>query len=50
MRHRFPKRVQLRGVRKAIRTLTKKGGGPKWLLPSMRKYEKQLAAQVRDES
>jgi len=48
MRHRFPKKVQLAGVRKAIRTLQKKRSGPKWLLPSMRRYEKRLAAEARD--
>ena len=47
MRHRFSKEVQLRGVRKAIRALKKKRGGPKWLLPSMKRYEKRLAAEVR---
>lgn len=47
MRHRFDKRTQLRGIRKAIRTLQKKRGGPKWLLPSMRRYEKRLATEVR---
>ena len=48
-KHRLSKREQLRGVRKAIRTLREKRGGPKWLLPSMRRYEKRLAAEVRAE-
>ncbi len=50
MGHRLTKREQLRGVRKGIRVLSRKRGGPKWLLPSMRRYEKRLAAEVRAES
>jgi hypothetical protein len=46
-RHRLNKAEQLRGVRKAIRVLRQKRGGPKWLLPSMRRYERKLAAEVR---
>ncbi len=45
--HRLSKREQLAGVRKAIRVLRKKRGGPKWLLPSMSRFEKRLAAEVR---
>ncbi len=37
---------QLKGVRKAIRTLTRKRGGPKWLLPSMKRYARKLAGQA----
>lgn len=40
---------KLRGVRKGIRTLIKKRGGPKWLVPSMRRYERKLAEQVQRE-
>lgn len=47
MRHRLSKADQLRGIRRAIRVLRKKRGGPKWLLPSMRRYERKLAAEVR---
>jgi hypothetical protein len=43
----FDKQTQLRGLRKGIRTLKNKRDGAKWLLPSMRRYEKKLAAEVR---
>ena len=46
-KHRLSKSQQLRGVRKAIRTLRNKRGGPKWLVSSMQRYAKKLAAEVR---
>src|SRR5713101_1595670 len=41
----FDKRTQLRGLLKGIRTLKRKRGGPKWLLPGMIKYVKKLRAE-----
>jgi hypothetical protein len=47
MKHRFTPEQRLRGLRKAIRTLEGKRGGPKWLLPSMRRYERKLTEEIR---
>jgi len=47
MRHPLSRAQMLKGVRKAIRKLKKERRGPKWLLPSMRRYKKRLAAEVR---
>lgn len=49
MRHRLSKQEQLASVREGIRVLSKKRGGPKWLLPAMRRYSHRLAAEVRAE-
>jgi len=46
-RHRLSKREQLRGVRKGIHVLKRKRGGPRWLIPSMEKFAKRLAAEIR---
>lgn len=46
MRHKLSESERLKGLRKGIRTLEKKRGGPKWLLPSMRAYEKRLSQKV----
>lgn len=43
----FDKKTQLRGLRKGIRVLERKRGGPKWLLPGMKKYARKLAAEIR---
>jgi len=40
---------KLRGIRKGIRTLRKKRGGPKWLIPSMRRYERELLKKLTEE-
>jgi hypothetical protein len=47
-RHVMTPAERLRGIRKAIRTLRSRRGGPKWLLPGLQKYEKKLAREVRD--
>lgn len=45
----MPIESELRGVRSAIKAL-RRGKGPVWLLPSLRKREKQLSAEVRRRS
>lgn len=42
----MPIESELRGVRNAIKAL-RRGRGPIWLLPSLRKREKALSAEVR---
>jgi hypothetical protein len=41
-RHVLTDEQKLRGLRKGIRILKKKRGGPKWLIPSMEKYLERL--------
>lgn len=38
---------KLRGCRKAIRVLERERGGPKWLLPGMRKYARRLSDKLK---
>jgi len=45
--YRMSTEEKLRGCRKAIRVLERKRGGPKWLLPGMRKYAGQLADELK---
>lgn len=42
----MPIESELRGVRNAIKVL-RRGKGPVWLLPSLRKREKPLSAEVQ---
>jgi hypothetical protein len=45
----MPIESELRGVRNAIKAL-RRGKGPIWLLPSLRKREKALSAEVQRRS
>lgn len=45
--YRMSTEEKLRGCRKAIRVLQRKRGGPKWLLPGMRNYARQLADELK---
>lgn len=45
--HRLSVEDRVKGLRKGIRVLSRKRGGPKWLLPSMKRYLKRLEAQKR---
>jgi len=42
----MPLESELRGVRSAIKAL-RRGKGPIWLLPSLRRREKVLSAELR---
>jgi hypothetical protein len=46
-RHVLTTEEKLRGIRRGIRTLKNKRGGPKWLVPSMKRYERKLTAQLK---
>jgi hypothetical protein len=46
-RHILTDEQKLQGIRRGIRVLKKKRGGPKWLIPSMKKYERRLAEQLK---
>jgi hypothetical protein len=46
-RHILSVEEKLKGIRRGIRTLEKKPGGPTWLIPSMKKYARKLAEQLR---
>ncbi len=46
-RHELTTEEKLRGLRRGIRKLRQKRGGPKWLIPSMRKYERRLREQLK---
>ncbi len=45
--HKLTLEEKVRGIRKNIRVLSRKRGGPKWLLPSMRVYLKKLQEQIK---
>jgi hypothetical protein len=45
--HRLSVADRIKGLRKGIKVLSRKRGGPKWLLPSMKRYLKTLEAQRR---
>ena len=45
--HRLSAEDRIKGLRKGIKVLSRKRGGPKWLLPSMKRYLKKLEAQHR---
>jgi hypothetical protein len=48
-RHVLTTKEKLRGLRNGIRKLKEKRGGPKWLIPSMKNYERRLAEQLKSE-
>lgn len=45
-RPKLTKEAQLRGIRKAIRTIDRKRVSPKWLLPGMRKFARKLEQEI----
>lgn len=45
--HRLSVQDRIKGLRKGIKVLSRKRGGPKWLLPSMKRYLKRLQAEDR---
>jgi hypothetical protein len=45
-RPKLTKEAQLRGIRKAIRTIDRKRVSPKWLLPGMRRFARKLEAEI----
>ena len=47
-RPKLTKEAQLRGVRKAIRSIERKPVSPKWLLPGMRRLVKRLESEISD--
>ena len=45
-RPKLTKEAQLRGIRKAIRTIDRERVSPKWLLPGMRKFARKLEQEI----
>jgi len=50
-RHKLTEEQKLRGVQRGIRVLERKRknrtGGPTWLIPSMKRYERKLTEQLK---
>jgi hypothetical protein len=49
-RPKLTKEAQLRGIRKAIRSIERKRLSPKWLLPGMRRFARRLEAEIGEGS
>lgn len=46
-RHVFTLEEKIAGTRKSIKALESKRGGPKWLIPGLKKYLKRLLKEKR---